>query len=166
MYSKYADRDEAIVVISGDQARIVVGMPVRVIAADGLNEDDLMAIHNMDGVTIKSEKYMPAFEAAFVLRLLSWSQPVTRDELHEYVARHFGGSTAAKTKALEYFDYLEQDRKPDQLILDQAIDGLINCYVHFERWADQQPDGTITLTKGGRMIREAKFGTEPIKQID
>ena len=166
MYKKPFDPNEAIVVISDDQARVVVGNPTRAISADGLTECDTMAISNIDGVNIDSNTYMPAFEAAFTNMLLRWAQPVSKDDIYEYVVHYFGGPNVAKTKALEYFDYLEQDSKPDQLILDQAIDGLINCYVHFERWADQQPDGTLALTKGGRVIREAKFGSTKIKLVE
>ena len=165
MHSKYVDHNDAIVVLNGNQARIVVGMPVRVISVDGLTDDDVMALNNFDGCTIKSEEYMPRFEAAFVNRLLESGDPVQPHELHDDVTAHFGGANEASTAALEYLDYLEVNRTPDELIRDQAIRSLIDCYTDFEGWAVKQDDGSITLTKGGMAIREAKFGTDPIKQI-
>ena len=166
MYKKPFDPNEAIVVLSGDQARVVVGNPSRAISADGLTKCDVMAITNIDGVNKNSAAYMPPFEEAFVNMLLRWAQPVSKDDICEYVVHYFGGLNKAKTRALEYLDYLEQPREPDQLILDQTIDSLISCYVNFERWADQHADGTLTLTKGGRVIREMKFGTTRIRTVD
>ena len=166
MYKKPFDPNEAIVVISNNEARIIVGQPTRSIAADDLNEDDLMALTNFSGVNIDSSTYMPDFEVAFVNMLLRWAQPVYKDDIYEYVIHYFGGQNAAKTKALEYLDYLKKDQEPDQLILDQVIDSLIWCYTEFEGWATQGPDGTICLTKGGKAIREAKFGTTKIKTIE
>ena len=165
MYSEYVNHNEAVVVADGDQARIVVGMPIRVISANDLTEVDMMAINNFDGVTIKSETYMPRFEAAFVNRLLKVTDPVQPHELHDDVTAHFGGANEASTAALEYLDRMEIARTPNQLIREQTIESLINCYTDFEGWAVKQDDGSIALTKGGRAIAEAKFGTDPIVEI-
>ena len=165
MAIKHFEPNSTIIVVSDDQARIVVGMPTRVISIDGLTEDDKMALHNFNGCTIRSEDYMPRFEAAFVNRLLESGDPVQMQELHDDVTAHFGGANEASAAALEYLDYLEMDRTPNEMIRDQVLRILIDCYTDFECWAVKQDDGSITLTKGGRAIREAKFGTEQIKQI-
>ena len=165
MTIRQVESNNAIIVVDGDQARIVVGMPTRVISVDGLTDDDVMALHNFDGCTIKSEEYMPRFEAAFVNRLLESGDPVQPHELHDDVTAHFGGANEASAAALEYLDYLEMPREPDQMIREQVINSLVDCYTDFEGWAVKLDDGSIALTKGGRAIREAKFGTEQIKSI-
>ena len=166
MAIKHFEPNDANIVVSGDQARIVVGMPTRVISVDGLTDDDKMALYNFDGCTIQSDQYMGRFEVAFVNRLLQTIGSVQPHELHDDVTDHFGGANVASAAALEYLDYLEMARTPNEMIREQVIRILIDCYTDFEGWAVKQDDGSITLTKGGRAIAEAKFGTDQIKQID
>ena len=171
MTIRQIESNKTIIVVSGDQARIVVGLPTRVISVDGLTDVDIMALNNFDGCSIDSGDYMGLFEAAFLNRLLSWATPdeyvlpVSKDQLREYVVAYFRTEDEARDQARMYLEQLDLQVDPNQSVIDNAVNRLIDCYTDFEGWAVKQDDGSITLTKGGRAIREAKWGSDQIVEI-
>ena len=158
-------KTDPIIVIHGNQGRVVIGQPARIISINNLTRFEASDLNDLNGAWVTTTTNPDRFDEHVLNRILrSPLGVVDMRSLQDWMAHKYAGYGGAYNAAFEYMEDLDHSVDLDADIVDQGIDRSLAFWETCGLISDHGPD-TWALTKIGRALREMNYGSTPVIEI-
>ena len=154
-----------IIVVHGNQGRVVIGQPARVISVNNLTRHEASDLSDLNGAWITTTVNPDRFDEHVLNRILrSPLGVVDMRSLRDWMVHKHTDEGGAHNAAIDYMEELDHSVDLDADFVDQAIDRSLAFWETCGLLSDHGPD-TWALTKIGRVLKEMDFGSTPVIEI-